>query len=219
MGAIFYRPFLSSSFLIFLSVSSDFKYIKFNNDNIHFSDFLTLKNIESMLSHSTTGYDFSKLTLELSNAKSSELDDYLATLNTVLIETKCNSIDNKVSEIIEISESFEQFKQIYLNFVEKELANVQSQDEYTYIRIFADIYLSTIEYMAEYLSNVNPTKGKFWDALKEGWNAAKPVVGADVGGAVSGALVGLITGPGVVATGMSGACGASAGYCIGQLFQ
>lgn len=48
---------------------------------------------------------------------------------------------------------------------------------------------------------------------------ARPVVAADAGGAVVGAMAGAVTGPGIVATGMAGACGSSAGYCVGGLIN
>lgn len=156
------------------------------------------------------------MNLNLSNAQSSEFKTYLTTLNTVLITTKYSNIDVKVPEIIEKSENFEEFRSDYLNFIEQELSDIQTKDEYMYVRFFADVYLSSIEYVTEFLFKDN-SKGKFWDTVKAAWNIAKPIVAADASGAVAGAMAELVTGPGVVATGMGGACGCSAGYCVGQL--
>jgi hypothetical protein len=197
-------------------INYDFKYIKLNKDNMDFSEILSLENIETMISFSENSYDFSTLNLNLSNANSSELAIYLATLNTALIKTKCSNIDVNVPNLIINSENFEEFRLNYLDFVENELSDIQTNDEYMYIRFFADVYLSSIEYVPEFLFKDN-SKGKFWDMLKEAWEIAKPIVAADASGAVAGAMVGAVTGPGIVATGMAGACGSSAGYCVGQL--
>jgi hypothetical protein len=196
----------------------DFKYIQLNEDNLNFSEFLNLKNIKTMISLSENGYDLSGLlNLDLPSAQSSELKTYLASLNTVAIQTKLNNIELNVPEIIGKSEDFEEFKSSYLKFVENELVDVQTHDEYMYIRIFADTYLSSFEYVTEFLFQGN-SKGKFWDTVKEAWNQAKPIVAADASGAVMGAMLGVIgTGPGIVVGGMGGACAGSAGYCVGKL--
>jgi hypothetical protein len=192
----------------------DYKYIQLDKDNLDFSEILSLENIETMISFSKNNYDFSKLQLKLSNTQSSELEKYLATLNTNVIQMKCNNIDSKVPAIIKESEDFEEFKLKYLNFVEKQLADVKTKDEYLYIRFFADVYLSSVEYVTEFLFNDN-AKGKFWEMVKEGWNIAKPIVAADAEGAVGGAMVGMVTGPGIVACGMGGACSNSMIKVIG----
>ncbi|MDR2979847.1 MAG: glycine zipper family protein [Bacteroidales bacterium] len=197
----------------------DFKYIEINQESIHFLEIMDIKNIEAIISFSKNNYDFSKVELNLSYAKPSELKDYIATLNTILIEEKCKKIEDNMLNLIGKSETFQEFKLYYLKFIENELVNVQTKNEYTYIRYFADISLSSIEYITEFLCE-NNSKGKFGDMLKEGWNIAKPIVAADAGGAVIGAMAGAIgSGPGIVAGGMTGAIGSSAGYCIGNLIS
>jgi hypothetical protein len=195
----------------------DFKYVQLDKDNLDFSEFLSLENIKTMISASENGYDLSMLHLSLPNAQASDLKAYLATLNTKVIQTKCNNIDIKVPEIIQEAENFEEFKLNYLKFIEKELADVQTNDEYMYIRFFADVYLSSCEYVTEFLFNSN-SKGKFWEMVKEAWEIAKPICAADAGGAVMGAMAGVAGGPGgIVGCGMVGACGNSAYYCITNL--
>ena len=197
----------------------DFTHIVLSPDNIQFVDMLHLENIHTMIAFSESGnYNFSGLHLHIPGQSPSLLENYIATLNTRLIQEKFIRIENAFSRILYDTESFESLREMYSASVKEILSHVKTTDEYMYIRIFADMYLSSFEYITEYLLSKNPSKGKLWDTIKEAWNIAKPIVGADVGGAVTGAMAGTVSGPGIVATGMAGACGASATYCIGPYY-
>lgn len=95
------------------------------------------------------------------------------------------------------------------------------KDEYFYAKLFSEVYLSSINYLSSYLygQDKGPRWEKFKGMLKEAWEITRPIVAADAGGAVVGAMVGVTSGPGIVVSGMASACGTSAGYCVQELIN
>lgn len=101
------------------------------------------------------------------------------------------------------------------------MKNVEMKDEYFYAKLFSEVYLSSINYLSSYLygQDKGPRWEKFKGMLKEAWEITRPIVAADAGGAVVGAMVGVTSGPGIVVSGMDSACGTSAGYCVQELIN
>lgn len=193
----------------------NFNYLKINNINHSFFKTFDYFTIEKLISFGNIGYDLLKLELNPPNVKSSELNDHIANLNTLLIQTKCNNIEENILPLIEQSETFEEFQQNYLNYVKKELSNVQTIDEYQLIRIFADVFLSSIECWVEFFITNNSKSwwGDAWNTVKETasdiWHEIKPYCKADAAGAIVGAGIGVWVdgigaGPGAVVGGCSG---------------
>jgi len=165
---------------------------------------------------STNSYSFNSL------SNSSYLPATLQSIDLTRLSDFFSSIDKNVCNIIEESQSFEDFTVLYANFVQVTLHQLKAdglKEDYFYAKLFSDVYVSSLDYIANYLCD--QSKGPRWDRfkgmLKEAWEIARPIVAADAGGAVVGAMAGSVSGPGLVATGMAGACGASAGKCVENL--
>lgn len=185
--------------------------------------YLAISKIPLSLYHNITefsqsSYDFSLLT------DVESLKDMILTLETDALTDFFVSVDSVVPSIINSSKSFNDFKGAYCEYVKQTLfamKNNRMKEEYFYAKLFSETYLSSIYYISSYLYGGN--KGPGWDRfkgmLREAWEIARPVVAADAGGAVVGAMAGTVTGPGIVATGMAGACSSSAGYCVEELIN
>ncbi|MCL2683230.1 MAG: hypothetical protein FWE63_07105 [Bacteroidales bacterium] len=210
----------------------DFKYIGLDNVNVKFSEFFDYSTVKKMLSVSRAGYDISEFILNNPKFR-------LADIKTSLIKTKSENIDNNMLFLIEKSETFEDFQQNYLDFVKEELADIRTQktfDEYLYLRIFADVYLSSFECWVEFFDTLgadsknscctfdSKNECKCWwcrvkKKAKEIWKEVKPHVTADAIGAGLGAAGGAaLGGIGAIPGALGGGCLNSAGSILGDLF-
>ncbi|MCQ2050329.1 MAG: glycine zipper family protein [Candidatus Saccharibacteria bacterium] len=185
--------------------------------------YLAISNIPlslyyNIINFSQSSYDFSLLN-EIESLK-----DVIVTLNTDALSDFFVSVDSIIPSFIDNSDSFDDFKDTYHKYVQQNLfamKNIQTKEEYFYAKLFSEMYLSSIYYLSSYLcgQDKGPRWEKFKGMVKEAWEITRPIVASDAGGAVVGAMAGAVTGPGIVATGMAGACGASAGYCVEQLIN
>ena len=203
--------------------SYNFKYIEFD-DEVFLSQcelICNVRNLNYLIAQSIYGYDWENINIE--GVDQNFMAKYLAQLDCYTMSDKCAEIESQILLIISNSNSLDEFHQKYDDFVNCELKSLKKEsacDEYFYVRLFAYTYLSSVEYVSQYLS---AEKG-FWQNVKEtaqkAWQVAKPICKADACGAVSGAICGSCAGgAGIVGGGMVGACGTSAGYCIGTLFD
>ncbi len=201
----------------------DFKYIKFDDEVFSSQcEFIcNVGNLNYLIGLSTHGYDWENINLE--GIDHDCMAKYLAQLDCATMSKKCNEIEGQILPIINSSNSIEEFHQKYDDFVASELKNLKKKsscDEYFYVRLFAYIYLSSVEYVSQYLSEEKGLWQNIKETAKKAWQVAKPICKADAEGAVVGACAGaVLNGPGIVGGGMAGACGSSAGYCIGTLFD
>ncbi len=166
-----------------------------------------------------TDFDFTLLT---------ELNDNIGAvvenIDVSLLENNCKKVDNQAYSIIEQSSSFEDFTSRMSSLIKDSLETLSSnnkKDEYFYSKLFVDVYMSSIDYITQYLygDQKGPRWDKFKSVAKQVWNDVRPIVAADAEGAVTGAMIGAATGPGVAAGAMAGGCGQSAGYCVGKLIK
>ncbi len=154
-------------------------------------------------------------TINVSHFQNNELEEYLSTLNFTILTAKFNLIDNIVLSLIDSSDSYEDFYQMYNNYVSGILQDIRDKnthDEYFYSKLFADTYVSSIHYLSDYyeVGEKGPRWDRFKGMVKEAWQQVKPIVESDAFGAVIGAMEGSLAGPpGIVTVGMTGACMAS----------
>ena len=201
----------------------DFKYLKFDASTGHLSNIYDYEMYQKICSTVAKGYDFSTFS-SIKNTSTSKATAMLmpattttftmATVNNVvvapiysLIERKCQNIENKMSSLVTTYNDFGQLKTAYLKYVTEELKDVTTTNDYTYLRCYADVYISSFEYWVNYYG----TKG--W--LKDTWNKVKEGVAVDAGGAVAGAIYGAYAG--AVAGGVGAAPGAAAGAASGAV--
>lgn len=185
--------------------------------------YLAISNIPlslyyNIIEFSQSAYDFNYL------KDIESLKDMLMTLNIGALSNFFVSVDSNIPSFIENSDSFEDFKDVYHEYVQQNLFamnNNEMKEEYFYAKLFSETYLSSIYYLSSYLcgQDKGPRWEKFKGMVKEAWEITRPIVASDAGGAVIGAMAGTVTGPGIVATGMAGACSASAGYCVEALIN
>ena len=212
----------------------DFKHLKLDDYPSNFSDIYDYSTYQKICSTIKKGYDFSVFSSieNTSNTKATVMlatSSRIVTPNYILIEKKCKNIENKMESLVTINNTFKEVQTAYLKFITEELKDVTNINDYTYLRYYADVYISSFEYWVDYYSK-NGAKG--W--LRDTWNKVKEGVAVDAGGAVAGGIYGAYTGaaagsvvggvgaaPGVVA-GMAsgavvGACATSAGWAVTKL--
>ena len=193
-----------------------------NNATTFISDFITCNNLQALIDHGST-FDFVDIHFE--NINNNDLATYVQSLSLDIIRDYYSRSENLILDFISSSNSFEEYELNYTNYIQDSLVtlwNAGYKDEYFYIKLCFDISKSTISYMTDYyLDILDNSKGPRWDKFKnkvrEVWNEVKPVVAADVEGAVAGGAVGLVTGVGADVGAVAGGCGQSAGYCAGTI--
>lgn len=148
-------------------------------------------------------------------------ENFYNKLNIIQFQNYCNEIDENFLSFLTISTSHNDLSRRYFKFIDEELKefmNKKVENDYLLARIFADVYLSSFNFLVIHYDNAN-TKGKLWESIKQtvkdAWQVAKPIVVSDAGGAAIGAMAGsLAGGPGIVAGGMAGACTSSLGKAV-----
>lgn len=186
----------------------DFKNIHITNETYYYIDNYTNDNINKLINE-LVSKNFSFNTLMI--------DYNLANIDTTLLSLILKEIDANFMNILTQSTSEYDFMNTYKKFVTNKLSTLrepQKKFEYICAKFFADIYLSSFDYVTEYYFSTD-SKGKKWEnfkgMVKEAWNNVKPIVYADAAGAVIGAIEGAAAGPeGIVAVGMVEACKGSA---------
>ena len=229
-----------NDFIIKEMLNYDFKYLKIEANTTPSSyifDYSAYKEIASIVEK---GYDFSKISNAVNTTNSKSISaaartntELVVVNNTVptpsynLIERKCQNIENKMSSLVTIYNDFGQLQTAYLKFVAEELKDVTFINDYTYLRYYADVYISSFEYWVNYYSGTKGKLGDIWNKVKVGVGVdAAGAIGGAIGGAVGGAVVGSLAGgvgagPGAAVGAVGGAIscgiGASATYAITNL--
>lgn len=154
------------------------------------------------------------------------------------VSIKCRYIESKAKELFETSVSLQRFKIDFAQFVETELSDVTDTCEYFEIRIFADVFVNSLETWGEYMYGdiaKNACESSWWNKIKstasDVWNNIKPVVAADANGAVVGAMGVLVASAtaapvtgglslsGIAVGAGGGAVVASAGSCVENIIN
>ncbi len=148
-----------------------------------------------------------------------------------LIEKKSNRCALELESLFYDSESPEEFESKYNAYIEEALGQVTDKYNYMCIRFYADMYMSSFITWSNYLfgesnqaKKPNGWLNKTWDKAKakakKFWKDVKPIVAADAGGAVTGAMIGSVGGlPGAGAGAVKVGCATSAGQAVQNLIN